>query len=248
MPTILLSLPACWLAAMWLFPHRPKSAARPASPPSAPGPWSAEEGRCAALIGVAIGFWMTDFVHHIHPAMVALGVGLAAMLPGIGVLKPKELKEFDKFPVVIKRVAGFGGEFVEKGDTIDEAVAVIKNFWKKGENHFPVIAQEFIDSDSYRVTLIDGRVAQTARKTGAGWKKTGREAMRFSKFKVDKKLSKILDGLKKVTDIAICGFDFAKKNGQWLILEANAEPSFKFFDCDQEKLIEETLKYLKKAS
>ncbi len=160
----------------------------------------------------------------------------------------KELKAFNKFPVVIKRVQGFGGEFVDKGEDINEAVEVIKSFWEKGENRFPILAQEFVDSDSYRVMTIDNKVVQTARKKAAGWKKTGVSSTRFWKFEIDKELKEILDKLMKIIDITICGFDFAKKNGRWVVIEANAEPSLRFFDGEYNLMIEKILKYLKKVA
>ncbi len=160
----------------------------------------------------------------------------------------QELKSFNKFPVVIKRVQGFHGEFVDKGDDVDEAVAVIKRFWEKGEDRFPVLAQEFVDSDSYRVMTIGDKVVQTARKKSAGWKKTGTSSSRFWKFKIDNELKEMLDKLMKIIDITVCGFDFAKKNGKWVVIEANAEPSFKFFDCEYDLMIEKSLKYLKKIA
>ncbi|MGH8299992.1 MAG: SLC13 family permease, partial [Steroidobacteraceae bacterium] len=49
------------------------------------GPWSATETKAAILIGCAMALWMTDSLHHIPPTMVALGVGLFALLPRVGV-------------------------------------------------------------------------------------------------------------------------------------------------------------------
>ena len=160
----------------------------------------------------------------------------------------QELKAFNKFPVVIKRVEGFHGEFVDKGNNTNEAIDIIKSFWEKGEDRFPVLAQEFIDSDSYRVMTIGDKVVQTARKKAAGWKKTGVSATRFWKFKIDNGLKKILAKLAKITDITVCGFDFAKKNGRWVVIEANAEPSLKFFDCEYDLMIEKSLRHLKKIA
>ncbi len=160
----------------------------------------------------------------------------------------KELEGFNHFPVVIKRIQGFHGDFVDKGDNTDEAIAVIKRFWEKGDDHFPILAQEFIDSPSYRVVTIDGEVVQTAIKKSTGWKETGVSATRFWKFKIDPKLQKILEKLKKITDIAVCGIDFAKKNDQWIVIEVNAEPSLKFFDGEYNLMIEKILKYLKKVA
>jgi di/tricarboxylate transporter len=115
-PTILLSIPACWIAAIWLFPNKQAVARQPGVGGPAPGPWSPAERRCAAFLALAVLLWTTDFLHHIHPAMVALGIGLAAMLPGIGVLRPKELKEFDFMPFLFTASAlSLGMGLMESG-------------------------------------------------------------------------------------------------------------------------------------
>lgn len=160
----------------------------------------------------------------------------------------KELKDFNQFPVVLKRIEGFRGYFVDKADNIKEAVEVIKKFWKKGENKFPILAQEFVHSHSYRVLLIDNKVIQTAIKKSDNWKATGTASCRFYKFKIDAELRRILQKLKKITDIAICGYDFAKRNGHWLLIEINAQPSYKFFDNEYDLVIEKVLRYLKKKT
>ncbi len=124
-PTILVSLPACWVAALLLFPYRASGVAPAVAPGGEPRAWSPAERRCAVILGLAVGLWMTDFVHHIHPAMVALGIGLAAMLPGVGVLKPGELKEFDFLPFLFTASAlSLGMGLMESGalDTLTQAL------------------------------------------------------------------------------------------------------------------------------
>lgn len=159
-----------------------------------------------------------------------------------------QLKEFGHWPVVLKRVDGSRGEFVEKASNVTQSLRIIKKFWKKGNERLPVLAQEFINSDSYRVTVIGKNFYQTALKKKHGWKATGVYAKRLWHFKMDKELKKIVDKVVKVTKIKICGIDFFKKNGKWLVLEVNAEPSFEMFDCQHEKMIRETLKFLRKEA
>jgi len=48
-------------------------------------PMTAAQWRVAGVLAVALALWMTDFLHGISPAWVALGVGLACFLPGIDV-------------------------------------------------------------------------------------------------------------------------------------------------------------------
>ena len=76
----------------------------------------------------------------------------------------KELKDFNNWPVILKRVSGTWGQYVEKADTVEEAEVIMKKFWGKGKERLPIIAQQFIRSPSYRVTLIKGKVVQTALK------------------------------------------------------------------------------------
>lgn len=160
----------------------------------------------------------------------------------------QELKDFNQFPVVLKRVEGYRGYFVDKADNTSEAIKVIKSFWEKGEDKFPILAQEFIKSFSYRVLLVGGRVIQTGIKKSNNWKATGTAMNRAWKFKIDNELRQILKKLKKITDIAVCGYDFAKNNGRWVLIEINAQPSYKFFDCEYDMVIEKVLKYLKKIA
>src|SRR2546426_7093399 len=63
------------------------------------GPWSDLEKKTAILMSIAIALWTTDKVHHISPAIVALGVGLLATLPGVRVLDIGDLRKLNYLPV-----------------------------------------------------------------------------------------------------------------------------------------------------
>lgn len=157
----------------------------------------------------------------------------------------RELKEFGRWPVILKRVTGTMGEYVGKARGMGEAELLMKKFWKKGSEKLPIIAQEFIKSPSYRVTLIGNKIVQTAlKKNRHGWKATGVYAKKFEHFKVDAALKKILKKLTKFIDIKICGVDMFKKEGKWLILEVNSQPALDFFEEEREKLTEKTLNLL----
>lgn len=160
----------------------------------------------------------------------------------------RELERFDSWPVILKRVSGTMGQYVEKVDNLDQAEKIILKFWKKGSERLPIIAQEFVNSPSYRVTAIDGKIVQTVTKKNRGWKSTGVYAKKLDRFKVDKELRKIVDKVLKVSGIKICGIDFLKKEGKWLVLEVNAEPAFDFFDDEREKIIGDVLDFLKKEA
>lgn len=161
----------------------------------------------------------------------------------------RELKQFGRWPVVLKRINGTMGEYVEKAKGMIEAEQLIKKFWKKGSEKLPIIAQEFIKSPSYRVTVIGNKIVQTAlKKNNAGWKATGVYAKKFEHFVIDKKLEKIIKKIVKFLDIKVCGIDMLKKDGKWLLLEVNGQPSLDFFEEEKEKLIEHVLNLLIKTS
>jgi di/tricarboxylate transporter len=42
---------------------------------------------------VTIGFWITDFLHHISPAWIALSAGVICLLPMVGLVPGKAFKE-----------------------------------------------------------------------------------------------------------------------------------------------------------
>lgn len=157
-----------------------------------------------------------------------------------------ELKAFGNWPVVLKRVYGTCGEFVEKADTMSDAVRIIKKFWKMDCDKLPIIAQEFIQSYSYRVTVIDKKIIQTAIKKSHNWKRTGVYEKRFDKFKIDKSLRKMIKKILDITNINICGIDLLKKDGKWIVLEVNAEPSLDFVEKDHAKVVGMVLDFLKR--
>lgn len=161
----------------------------------------------------------------------------------------RELKQFGKWPVILKRINGTMGEYVEKAKGMEEAESIIKKFWKKGSEKLPIIAQEFIKSPSYRVTVIGNKIVQTAlKKNNAGWKATGVYAKKFEHFDIDKKLERIIKKTMKFLDVKICGIDMLKKDGKWFLLEVNGQPSLDFFEEEQEKLTEHAINLLIKTA
>jgi len=156
----------------------------------------------------------------------------------------KELKKFDCWPVILKRVEGTMGQFVDKAENLTEAVRIMKKFWRKGIERLPIIAQEFIDSPSYRVTVVGDEIVQTVIKESRWWKATGVYAKHFRRFKVDKEIEGIVKKITKSCGIKICGIDFVKRNGRWLVLEINSAPGLDFFRNEEEKLVGNVMDYL----
>jgi solute carrier family 13 (sodium-dependent dicarboxylate transporter), member 2/3/5 len=77
------------------------------------GPLSPLEKRAALIIAAAILLWLTDFLHHISPAVIGLGVGLFALLPRIGVLPIEEMKRLNYLPVFFVATAVSMGAVLE---------------------------------------------------------------------------------------------------------------------------------------
>ncbi len=161
----------------------------------------------------------------------------------------QELKKFNRWPVVLKRVDGTMGQYVEKAESISKSERTIEKMWNTTSERFPIIAQEMISSPCYRITIIDGKIVQTALKENHSWKATGVYSKKDSrKFKVDKELEKIIKNLLKFVKIKICGIDLLKKEGKWVVLEVNSEPAFDFIESEREKLIGTVLEFLKKEA
>ena len=163
----------------------------------------------------------------------------------LNVLK-KELEEFNCWPVILKRIEGACGDYVEKAKNYKEALRVIKKFREKGGRNLPIIAQELIKSPSYRVLVIDGKVVQTAIKRNKSWKATGVYGKKFRKFKIDEELDGIIKKLTKAMKIRVCGIDLLKKNGKWVVLEVNSAPGLDFFKGERKMLIGKILDLLRK--
>jgi len=156
----------------------------------------------------------------------------------------REILAFNQWPIIIKRIDGCQGDYVEKAENLDEADAIIRKFWKKSSERLPIIIQEFIKSKSYRVTLINNQIVQTATKDADSWKSTGVYQKIHHKFTLDNKIRKLSKRIAKMSGIQVCGIDFLKKDGKWYVIEVNAVPSFDFFPKEREKLISKVLDLL----
>ena len=113
-----------WWLMLWLFPPEKNSlsndeAAYVERELRQMGGWTPASTRAALLITAAIGLWLTDFLHHIPPSVIGLGVGLAAVLPGIGVLTVEDMKRVNYLPVFFVAAAVSMGEVLVQTKTLD---------------------------------------------------------------------------------------------------------------------------------
>src|SRR6266516_2329309 len=103
LPCSLITIVLAWRLILWLYP--PEKRSLPGGAEYAHrelkkmGKWTPLEKKTAVLMGFGIALWLTDFLHHISPSIIGLGVGLAAVLPGIGVLTVEDMKRMNYLPV-----------------------------------------------------------------------------------------------------------------------------------------------------
>lgn len=103
LPCHILTILAAWWLTLWLFPHEKMELAGGqaylAGEVRKLGPLSTAELKTAVLLGTATLLWVTDFLHHISSAKIGLGVGLAGLLPLVGLLRAEDLKKINLLPV-----------------------------------------------------------------------------------------------------------------------------------------------------
>jgi anion transporter len=99
LPCDIITVLVCWRLALWLYPPEmnelPGGRHTIRNLLAEMGPWSTNEKKCAALVLTAVGLWLTDSWHHLSPALIGIGVGMAAMLPGIGFLSVSEFRKIN---------------------------------------------------------------------------------------------------------------------------------------------------------
>ncbi len=103
LPCDLIVMIVAWRLALWLYP--PETASLPGGSDflrreiAKMGPWSGMEIKAALLMLIAVGLWVTDFLHHIPAPMIGLGIGLLSIMPVIGVLDTEDVKKINLLPI-----------------------------------------------------------------------------------------------------------------------------------------------------
>ncbi|HYR91167.1 MAG TPA: SLC13 family permease [Terriglobia bacterium] len=82
------------------------------------GPWTASEKKALLWIVVGVSIWATDFIHHVNPAIVGLGVGLVATFPRVGVLTKDQIGKIN-FLIVL-----FMGSTISMAEVLRETGVV----------------------------------------------------------------------------------------------------------------------------
>jgi anion transporter len=123
LPCSLITIFVAWRLTLWLFP--PERSALPGGAEylrtelRKMGGWSHLEKKALFLMVLAIGLWLTDFLHHVSPAVIGLGIGLIAVLPRLGVLDMEDLKRLNYLPVFFVAAAVSMGQVLVSTKALD---------------------------------------------------------------------------------------------------------------------------------
>jgi len=104
LPCALITIPFTWRLVLKLYPPEElfapeRAAALLDDELKNMGALSLIEKKTLLLMILAVVLWMTDLIHHISPAMIGIGAGLLAAIPGIGILNQEDLKRVNYLPV-----------------------------------------------------------------------------------------------------------------------------------------------------
>jgi len=96
-----------------LFKEHPK----PAAGSKVSGSWSLEEKKLLVILTGALALWVSDTIHGVSPAWVALGAAIICLVPKLGLLPPKSLgTDIDYSPVLfLAGVIGLGAVATHSG-------------------------------------------------------------------------------------------------------------------------------------
>lgn len=123
LPFDIVTILVAWRLTIWLYPPEvaglPGGTSHLKSELEKMGNWSVLEKKSALFMLVAIGLWLTDFLHHVSPAMIGLGVGLFAALPRFGVLTIDDVKRLNYLPVFFVAAAVSMGDVLVSTKALD---------------------------------------------------------------------------------------------------------------------------------
>jgi len=129
LPCDLITIFAAWRLTIWFFPPEKKELPGGSSILRQElrklGNWSLVEKKSMGLMLIAIALWSTDFLHHIPAAMVALGIGLFAVLPVVGVLEVDDVRKLNLLPMFFVASGISMSEVLVKTEAVNTLTKVI---------------------------------------------------------------------------------------------------------------------------
>lgn len=132
LPCSVITIVASWRLALWLYPPERKELPGGASvfqrELDKMGKWNAPEKKAFLLVSVAMTLWLTDSWHHLPPSMVGFGVGLLAVVPGLGVLTVEDIKKLNLLPMFFVALVLSMGQVLVSTKTLDLLTDVMFNW------------------------------------------------------------------------------------------------------------------------
>jgi di/tricarboxylate transporter len=103
LPCALLTIFAAWRFAIWAYPPEVQHASGNLDELKAQlrgtQSWTPLAVKSMVLSLLAITLWMTDFIHHVPPSVIALALALVAFLPFVNVLEAEDMQRTNIMPV-----------------------------------------------------------------------------------------------------------------------------------------------------
>lgn len=128
LPCDILTIVACWRLIAWLYPaetsmegtqeHLQRQLA-------SLGAWTAAEKKALVFLLSAVTLWMTDFLHHVSPAMVGMAIGLMALVPVLGLLDGSDLRKLNWGALWFTAAALSMGRVLQKTGGLDVLTGVL---------------------------------------------------------------------------------------------------------------------------
>ena len=109
LPVILVVICVFWLLVRWLYPAEindlPVGKEHLQNALRQMDPLNDTDKKALIWVLLATALWATDSIHHVHPAMIALGIGLLLCLPKIGVLDGQAVKRVNFLTILLPAAA-----------------------------------------------------------------------------------------------------------------------------------------------
>jgi di/tricarboxylate transporter len=131
LPADLITIFFAWRITLWMFPpeveHLEGRRAEMRALMQVDSKWDAQSRKAALLLIAGIAVWMTDLVHGIEPAIVALTVALVAFLPYVEVLTPEDVKRTSILPVLFVGAALSMGSVLQSSGALELLAGAISS-------------------------------------------------------------------------------------------------------------------------
>jgi len=133
-PCDIIVMIVAWRLALWMYP--PETAALPGGAEflrgqlQSMGSWSVMELKSLALMLLAIALWVTDFLHHIPPPMIGLGIGLLSLMPRVGVLDTDDARRVNYLPIFFVAAATSLSNVLVQTKALDVVTTVLFDWMK----------------------------------------------------------------------------------------------------------------------